>query len=298
MSFSFGRASGIIAGLALTSLLFSPAFVSAQDSEHEWQKQYPLSGEPSLVIEMGDSSLNIRSCGECKEIRVHVHSTRKLSEYRLEEHQDQNHVYFTLKEKPHPFGFQIHWKSSDEPQVSVETPAKLTLEAKTSDGGVEAHHLNGSLQIHSGDGSVLLDDVHGELHLTSSDGNLTIHDAGGTLDARTSDGGLRVDGQFSAVQLHTSDGQLDFMLNPGSKLTSASRIESSDGEVSIRVPRNLAADLDVSTSDGRVDCDLPLTLNGYNSSQAEHHQLRGKLNEGGTQLSIHTSDGNVRITAI
>jgi hypothetical protein len=65
--------------------------------------------------------------------------------------------------------------------------------------------------------------------------------------------------------------------------------------VTIRVPQNFAADFNVHTSDGHVDCALPLTLDHYQSGGEESHQLRGKLNGGGMPLTIHTSDGNVKI---
>jgi DUF4097 and DUF4098 domain-containing protein YvlB len=211
----------------------------------------------------------------------------------LEEHQDGDHVYFSLKEKP-MIGFHMSWKG-ESTKVTVETPAHLDLEAKTADGNLSARELTGNLQVHSGDGSVTLEDVHGELRLTSSDGNVVIRNATGTLEARGSDGHMTIDGQFTGVELHTSDGNLDFTLGAGSQLTAASRIESSDGHVTMHVPSTLAADLDITTSDGHVDCSLPLTMDHYDSSG---NHLHGHLNGGGTPLTVHTSDGNVRIAAI
>jgi hypothetical protein len=139
------------------------------------------------------------------------------------------------------------------PEFSDETHESVI---RTSDGSMSACGLEGNLQVHSGDGRVTLDDVRGSLKLTSSDGDITIHNAVGTLEARASDGHMRIDGKFSAVQLHTSDGNQDFALAQGSQLSAASQIESSDGRVMIRVPQDLKADLDVSTSDGHVDCGL------------------------------------------
>jgi hypothetical protein len=283
----------IAATLTNALICLAPSVAHAQDSEHEWQKDYHVTANPSLTLETGDTGLDIHSCGDCKSIRIHVHSTRALSEFRLEEHQDADHVYFLLKEKPH-VGFHISWNDHQSTQVTVDTPAALTLDARTGDGNVTARDLTGDIAIHSGDGSVTLDHVHGALHLTASDGNIDIHNATGTLEARASDGRMKIDGQFTAVQLHTSDGNLDFDLSPGSKLATASRIESSDGRVSIHVPHDLSADLDVSTSDGKVECSLPLTRDHYNSGQHIH----GRLNAGGVPLTIHTSDGNVTIASL
>jgi DUF4097 and DUF4098 domain-containing protein YvlB len=124
-----------------------------------------------------------------------------------------------------------------------------------------------------------------------------VSDAQGALDAKTSDGRLDVDGLFHALALHSSDGGLEVNLREGTKLTEASTIESSDGSVTVHVPQSFAADLDVHTSDGHVDCSLPLTIEHYGSG-GDGHDLHGKLNGGGVPLTIHTSDGNVRIAQL
>jgi hypothetical protein len=287
------RFAGCVALAAAASLVSLPAL--AQATGHDWQKTYSVNGSPSLTIETADSGLEIVSCGDCKEIRVQVHATRDLSEYRLEERQDGDHVFFSFKEKPHVGMFNRGTQKGTK--VTVETPAHLDLDAGTADGNLLARGLSGTLQVHTGDGSVLLEHVNGALRLGSSDGNVTIRQAKGTLEARGSDGHMTIDGQFTGVQLHTSDGSLDFTLAPGSQLNAASRIESSDGHVEVRVPSTLAADLDITTSDGHVDCSLPLTMDHYDSKESSGHHLRGRLNGGGTLLTVRTSDGNVRIAA-
>jgi hypothetical protein len=281
---------------ALAVVFLSSALpMVAQNSETDWHKDYSVGSGAALTVETSDSSLDIHSCGDCQAIRIHVISGEKLTNFRLEERQEQNHVYFSLKEKIH-VGIDIHWKAKT--QVIVETPSNLELDAGTADGNLSARGLSGSVRAHSSDGAMMLEDLHGDIHLSASDGNITVHNVVGTLEARGADGHMKIDGQFSGVQLHTSDGSLDFALAPGSQLTAASRIESSDGHVTIRVPKNLAADLDVSSSDGHIDCTLPLVMDHYNSGKSESHHLQGHLNAGGTALSIHTSDGNVSIATL
>jgi DUF4097 and DUF4098 domain-containing protein YvlB len=112
----------------------------------------------------------------------------------------------------------------------------------------------GDLSLTTGDGDVNLDHVSGDLRIKSGDGHLKITDAEGALDARTSDGSLTVDGLFHAIALHTSDGTLNLNLRQGTKLTEASTIQSSDGSVTLHVPRDFAADLNVHSSDGHVEC--------------------------------------------
>ena len=274
--------------------VFSSLAGLAQDSDHSWSKTYPVTGKPTLTLETSDAGVEFHSCGDCHEIRIHIELVgRKLSDYRLEEGQTGDAVHFLFKEQPH-MGVHIVWHR-EQTRVTVESPAQLTLEARTSDGNVTLAGLRGDLGLTTGDGNVTLDHVSGNLRIKSGDGQVKITNADGAIDARTSDGNLSVDGLFHALELHTSDGTLDVSLREGTKLAGASTIQSSDGSVTIRVPQNFAADFNVHTSDGHVDCALPLTLDHYQSGGEESHQLRGKLNGGGMPLTIHTSDGNVKI---
>ena len=154
--------SGLFGGIALAAaaaLSIASLPARAQATGHDWQKSYSLSGSGSLTIETGDIGLEIQSCGDCKAIRIQVHSGHELSNYRLEERQDGDHIYFSFKEKMN-LGFHVNWKTEGT-KVTVETPAHLDLDAKTADGNLTARGLTGHLRVHSGDGSVTLEDVHG-----------------------------------------------------------------------------------------------------------------------------------------
>ncbi len=283
--------------LALTGLaILSSSTALAQDPDHSWSRTYPITGKPTLTLETSDAGVEFHSCGDCHEIRIHVEVVgRKLSDYRLEEGQSGNEVHFLFKELPH-VGVHIVWHR-EQTRVTVESPAQLTLQARTSDGNVTLSGLQGDLSLTTGDGNVTLDRVSGNLRIKSGDGQVRVTGADGAIDAHTSDGNLSVDGLFHALAIQTSDGTLDLNLREGTKLTGASTIRSSDGSVTIRVPQSFAADLSVHTSDGHLDCALPLTMDHYLGGE-QGHELHGKLNGGGTPLTINTSDSNVKIESL
>jgi len=266
-------------------------------ADADWQKTYHVSGKPSVTTTTGDASTDVHSCGDCREVRVRVEwNDRHASDYNVTEFQSGDHVNFELREK-HSIGFHISVGNRHEPHVTIETPSAMDLEARTADGGLKVYGVSGDLQLHTSDGSLDVSDVSGALRLVSSDGSIRIHNASGTLESRSSDGHVRIDGRFSGIQVHTSDGGLELTLAEGSQLTTASHVESSDGSVSIHVPRNLAADLELRAGDGHVDCKLPLVMESYNSKDSGHG-IRGKLNGGGVPLTIHTHDGNATIDAL
>ena len=286
----------VLAALVVLSTFLPAGTGLAQNQDHSWSKTYPVAGKPSLMLETGDASVDFHSCGDCREIRIRIDvADRKLSDYRLEESQNGDQVHFLFKRLPL---LGSHFWQTERTRVTVESPVQLTLQAKTADGNVNLSGLQGELSFTTDDGSVTLDHVSGNLRIRSSDGQVKITDAQGSIDAHTSDGGLSVDGSFHALALHTSDGTTNLNLREGTKLAEAATIQSSDGPVIVRVAQNFAADLNVHTSDGHVECALPLTTDHYESGRGEGHDLRGKLNGGGATLTIHTSDGNVKIESL
>jgi DUF4097 and DUF4098 domain-containing protein YvlB len=267
----------------------------AQTDAGSWSKSYPVSGKASVTLSTGDAGIEVRSCGSCRSVSVRVDwRGRKPGDFQINEFQGGDHVNFQMKEKPH-MNFGIQMGSFHSPQVTVETPAELDLEARTADGALKVSGVQGTLELHTSDGAVDVGDVGGAVRLTASDGTIRMHNVTGTLESRSSDGHTTIDGKFTSLTVHTSDGNLDLTVGEGSQLTTASSIESSDGKVLLRLPRAMAVDLDVRTSDGQIDCKLPLTMEGYNTAHSSGHNLRGHLNGGGVPLNIHTSDGNVTI---
>src|ERR1700679_2537944 len=104
--------------------VLSASRMVAQNSDTDWHKDYSVGGGAALTVETSDSSLDIHSCGDCKMIRIHVIAGEKLTNFRLEERQEQNHVYFSLKEKPH-VGFEIHWKEKRQAIVKIRSQLRL-----------------------------------------------------------------------------------------------------------------------------------------------------------------------------
>jgi hypothetical protein len=287
----------IALNLALSTLCLSTAVAVAQ-SDTTWDKSYSVTGEPSLVLSTGDSHLNIHACAGCQAVHIHVTAENtSLSRYTLEETQSGNTVHFSLKEKPH-MGIHVERHSSSSVKVDVETPANLTLDARSADGNLTAAGLHGDLTIHTSDGGQELTGVTGNLKLHSSDGHLRVQNASGTLEARSSDGSQDIAGSFTSLQLHSSDGSITLELAEGSHLSADSRIESSDGSVTLRLPKSFPAELAVSTSDGSIQSTLPLVVDGYNSKGNSGHNIRGKFNGGGSLLTIHTSDGSVHLATL
>ena len=258
------------AALALFFAVLSfPTFANADD----WSKTYDLTGKPELRVEASDAHVRIETWDQNK-IEAHV-TTRGWhiggGDLEIVEHQQGNAVDLELRHQHRAHvSFGIDNRRTDL-EIHMPRSAKVN--------------------VHSGDGSIQAKGLAGELEFASGDGRVDLEDLDGSLRAKTSDGSMRASGRFDALQLHTSDGRIEVEARPGSQLREAWDVRTSDGSVALRVPGDLAADVELHTSDGHITTNIPIVVEGSLNS----HDVRGKLNGGGQRLTVHTSDGSVTL---
>ena len=134
----------------------------------------------------------------------------------------------------------------------------------------------------------------GDLSIESGDGHVSVDAHDGRLRARSGDGRLSARGRFDRLDIGTSDGAVEVEAVPRSRVVDEWRITTGDGPVTVRLPRDLAADLDVHTGDGRITTDLTVAVTGTVTSQTLH----GRLNGGGERITVHTGDGSIRVEGV
>jgi DUF4097 and DUF4098 domain-containing protein YvlB len=241
----------------------------------EWSKTYTLTGKPDLRVDTSDANIHV-STWDQNTIEAKVTTTRyKIGNdgIRIEEHQTGDRVEITVR-FPHS-GLSIGW-NDHRVDVNIQMPREGRMDLRTGDGKIELSNFKGEMQLHSGDGSEEIVGVDGKLR------------------ALTGDGHIRANGRFDELDLKTGDGRVDARATAGSALATGWRLESGDGTVTLEVPGNLAADVDLHTGDGHIDLEMPVTTEG----KIREGEVRGKLNGGGNLLMIHTGDGSIRLRKI
>ena len=263
----------LFTGLVLSGLVCSWAALPARADD--WSKTYTLTGKPDLRVETSDADIHV-STWDQNTIEAKVTTTRyKIGEdgIRIEEHQTGNVVEIDVHYPHH--GVTINWGNSGSHHVDIDI------------------HMprEGRVDLHTGDGKIEIGNFKGEMLLSSGDGSQEIDAVDGKLRATTGDGHIRANGRFDELDLKTGDGRVEARAAAGSALATGWRLESGDGTVTLEVPENLAADVDLHTGDGHIDLDMPVTTEG----KIREGQVRGKLNGGGNLLVIHTGDGSIRL---
>lgn len=261
----------------LSFLILLSLAVALPASADEWSKTYTLTGKPDLRVDTSDADIHVTTWDqntiEAKVITTGYKIGLGGGSIRIDEHQNGDSVDISIR-YPH-MGFTIGFNNRHV-QVLIQMPREGQVNLTTGDGKIELAGLKGEMDLHSGDGSEMLDGVDGKLH------------------AKTSDGHIRANGRFDELDLKTGDGRVEVHANSGSLLGAGWRLETGDGSVSLDLPSDLAADVDLHTGDGHIDLDMPVSTSG----KIRQNDIHGKINGGGSLLSIRTGDGSIHLGKI
>lgn len=237
----------------------------------DWSKDYNVGAKPEVRLDAKDGNVDV-TAWDRNEIHAHVVTDGYRiggDGVRIDESQSGNSVVINIRI---PHNFCIGWCRKSL-RVELQVPKQANLNLKTGDGNI------------TGSG------VGGDIYLDTGDGNITLNSLEGNLEATTGDGNVRIDGRFDRLQIHTGDGNVEAEARDGSKLNDSWSVRTGDGNVTLRVPQGLSADLDLRTGDGRITLDFPVTVSGSMSRS----RISGKLNQGGPLLEVHTGDGSIHL---
>jgi len=258
----------------------------------EWTKTYPISGRANLRVVTDDGDVTIVSADQ-KQIDARVSAEgRKVgpgSEVRIEESQtgDQVSLFVRLPK------LNWNWWGAGHKSVRIEVrvPRELDLDIRTGDGNVSTQAVAGRIRIDTGDGNIAATGLKGDVGIHTGDGHVEASGLDGSLDVNTGDGHISVEGRFNVLNLKTGDGSIEARVKNGSKVESAWRLHSGDGNINLWLPGDLNADIDARTGDGHITMDVPVMVSGSLS----HSAIHGKLNAGGGSVQIISGDGSIHV---
>lgn len=257
----------------LSQLVLVSTLAAGTAAADDWSKTYAIAGRPDLRVETDDGSVTIRS-GEDRKIVARVTTFGwKIApgEVQIRESQAGDHVDLSVRIPHRPFTYTSRGRSI---HVDLQVPRQLQSDVRTGDGNIDIQGIIGETRLRTGDGRIEAGSLDGSLHAESGDGH------------------VRVRGRLDLLTLHTGDGSIDADILPGSKMSSGWRVETGDGSVTLRLPPNFGADLELHTGDGGISMDLP-ALTGI--SGRHDKDMTARLNGGGASLSVRTGDGSIHI---
>ncbi len=193
----------------------------------------------------------------------------------------------------------------------LKVPKKVILDMiQTSNGGVRVESITGNSRLKTSNGSIRVWGVDGNLEAVTSNASIDVGQFKGTAELRSSNGRIKADGVRGGFDARTSNASIDATvaeLEPGRAVTLDSsngsitltletwknndiKAHTSNSSINVRLPDKVAADLNLTTSNGSITTDFEIT-----TSQMSKTHVVGKLNGGGPRLDLTTSNGSVRL---
>jgi hypothetical protein len=283
----------------LVIALSCASFLHAVDPEDHVRKSIPVSSATRLVMNVDSGTIRVEPGGE-KSVEVDVYfrgasSRREFDRMRrdftLDVAQQGADIRVTgaFHKGWSPIWaiFEYGWLRELEYRVMV--PEKLNVDVETSGGAIHVSRLKGEVKAHTSGGPIRITEVAGDVTASTSGGQISIERNLGRVRAHTSGGGIEIHEATGAIDASTSGGGVDASLVGQPK--EECRLYTSGGSINLRLRKDIHADLDASTSGGRVWTDFPI----QSSDDRHEGELRARINGGGPRLYLHTSGGGITV---
>ncbi len=166
------------------------------------------------------------------------------------------------------------------------------VRATTSGGSLLFEKIDGSIRGQTSGGNIAVKTCSGQVDVTTSGGSIGIGSVGGDVHAATSGGSIVVEEAFGLVDASTSGGSV--MARLAEQPRGDCRLSTSGGNVTVYLKEGINVNLDASTSGGKVYTDFPIKVQG----QLTGSSIRASLNQGGPEMRLRTSGGNIEIKAL
>lgn len=180
---------------------------------------------------------------------------------------------------------------------------------RTASGAVEVAGIVGDVEVDTGSGSVAIADVEGDVTADTGSGSIGLEDIRGDLlsadtgsgsvrgrnvsvtelHVDTGSGGIRIEGLSATdVECDTGSGSVHLgMLSDVDRLV----VDTGSGGVSLEVPGDFGAELELDTGSGGISVDVP----GRVVETSRRHHFRGSVGDGDGTVVIDTGSGGVTI---
>lgn len=297
--------------VVLALIVATPAFAQTQG---QFDRTLKVTAAPDVEVTTGSGDIVVRS-GDTTTVRV-IGRIRAGSMSSWFGGGDSSAKIKRLEAAPpiEQTGNMIRIGRIEDPDLrrnisisyEITVPAATTLRANTGSGNAEVQGLSSTTRVSTGSGDVNMRDISAEVRASTGSGNVRAENIKGVFRGETGSGDIFVRGNGTGdtfvstgsgnIQVDDMKGTLRARTGSGDVTvagvaTSSWDVQTGSGNVTLRLPGNAAFELNAETSSGNIDVNRQITMSG----QLNKHHVRGKVNGGGTLLTLRTGSGDIQI---
>ena len=258
---------------------------------------FNASGSLELELTSGEIRVNAWTRSEARIIATsgggEISAVLSPSRIELDSRRSRGGTRYTLTV---PVGVTVSASATSGSIIVNGTRGPVELETRS--GNIEASEVSGRVHIDAASGRVTLQRVSGSATVEVLTGSVSINEIEGDLEIDAIGGSSKVEGaNLRRLVFESVSGSFEFSGQLGP--TGPHAIETHSGTVTLRVPANFAATLDLATSSGELrPTDFSLVTLPRQARGRDSDRLRFSINGGGVPLSITTYSGDIFLRRI
>ena len=207
-------------------------------------------------------------------------------------------------------------RGCNEGRFEISVPVGSKVAASSWSGSVSIQGVHGDIEAHSQSGEVEIKDAGGRLDIESLSGDVGVQGAKGDVSINTVSGDIALTGARGQVEIETVSGSMTLQdassrqirshstsgdLTFAGQVMDAGRYEFSthSGDVRLELPSDAGADLSISTFNGGIDSEFPITLKAgdHGVGAAHSKRLSFALGSGTARIVVETFSGDITLTS-
>jgi Toastrack DUF4097 len=317
----------IVALITAAVLLSNVDGVLAKDAQGRFDRTFTVSGPVQLNVENGSGSVNVHR-GNTGTVTVHAEIRTnhwmggseddvKQIEQNPPIKQDGNSVRIYKVEGGLGRHVSINYEIKGPEETTVESSTgsgsqsvemlQGPVNLQTGSGSVKVHQIASATRLETGSGSIEAADIQGAVEAKTGRGSITANGVAGAFKGETGSGHIEM-GQTAAGDVYATSGSGHLELNgvngklyahSGSGHINVSgtprgdwEVHAGSGGVDLNIPNNVGYNIDAHAGSGTVNVAGPITME---SSSTNHHEVRGKVRGGGSNIEVTTGSGSITI---
>ncbi|HYO13736.1 MAG TPA: DUF4097 family beta strand repeat-containing protein [Thermoanaerobaculia bacterium] len=273
--------------LALLGLLLPALATNAATLKETFQKTYPLRAGEKVTLRNVNGAVVVEAWDRA-EVQVVAEKAVKagdaelakkaMSQIQIQAGRADGGLRIETKLPKRNNGV-FDWMFGRDVSMNVayrlRVPREARLDVVTVNGGLRLAGTRGDASLGTTNGGIEVEKAEGRLELATTNGAIQVADSAGSVEAETTNGGIEIELHDVAV---------------GDDM----RFSTTNGAVTLRLPRDIRVSLDAAVSNGRVSSDFEVD----GADARNRRRLSGDINGGGGRLVVRTTNGSVTIEEI
>lgn len=165
--------------------------------------------------------------------------------------------------------------------IKKNAKVSVSYEIKIPAGVIVGH-------IDNSNGKIELEGTSGDAMVGTSNGEINIRNVDGYVSTETSNGKIDIVGTTGVLKARTSNGSINAEIP---SIRDNVNITTSNGNIKLYISPKLNANIEMRTSNGKVSIhDIQMVVSERSSTH-----MKGSIGNGGSELYVETSNGNIDI---